>query len=396
MKIIKFLLLGLIILIVIGAWFKYQAEYKKQNSNFPLATPTTNIIATSTKLSDSELLQKIDQIFIVGFRGFTYDSSPELKRAISETNLGGVILFDYDVPSKKYLRNIRSESELKKLISDSQTNAKTPLFVSIDEEGGRVSRLKNLSSFEKTPSAKDLGFLSNQEVKNIASHLGAELNFFGFNIDFAPVLDVNVNSKNPIIGSLDRSFSNDPSVVAEKGIGFFKGLEEKKIISVGKHFPGHGSSLTDSHLGFVDITDTYQDSELIPFKKACEQNIPAIMMAHLFNKKVDLVYPASLSAKFVNLLRDSGCTNQLIISDDLDMGAISKEYSKKLALTQAINAGIDIIIISNNVDKYNPNEFFDARKMVFDQVKSGKISEDRINQSFQKILSLKKQYGIMK
>src|SRR5690606_32795540 len=133
-----------------------------------------------------------------------------------------------------------------------------------------------------------------------------------------------------------------PSIVSEKGIAFMNGLLSSSIIPVGKHFPGHGSSTADSHLGFVDITDTYKDYELEPFREACRAGIPAIMIAHVYNKNIDQVYPATLSKKHINKLKDIGCQNQLIISDDMDMRAISKEYGRSEALILAINAGVDI------------------------------------------------------
>ncbi len=355
----------------------------------PTTPPVTNNTSPAKKTDDEELLYKIDQLFIIGFRGYTYESAPDIKKALSETNLGGVILFDYDTPTKRYVRNIQSESQIKKLTSDLQSHAKTKLFIAIDEEGGKVSRLKNVAGFNKTASAAYLGTQSTSYVESTAKSLGLQLANYGFSLDFAPVLDVNVTPTNPVIGAVDRSFSSDPIIVSEKGIAFMKGLQKSNIISVGKHFPGHGSSTTDSHLGFVDITSTYKNYELDPFKSACQAGIKSIMIAHVYNKNVDPIYPATLSSKHIQKLKDIGCKNQLIISDDMDMRAISLRYGRKTALIRAINSGIDVIIISNNVTGYDKEAFFKARKIVFDAVKSKEIPMERINEAYEKVKSLK-------
>ncbi len=344
--------------------------------------------------ADQKLLSKIDQLFIIGFRGYTLANAPDAKRALKETNLGGVILFDYDTPTKKYVRNIQSADQVKKLISDLQASSKTPLFIAVDEEGGKVSRLKNISGFIKSLSAETLGTQSNSAVFLAGENLGKQLKNFGFNLNFAPVLDVNVNSKNPVIGAIGRSFSADPAIVGEKGIAFMNGLLKNKIIPVGKHFPGHGSSTADSHLGFVDITKTYQDYELEPFKLACAGGIPAIMIAHVYNKNVDSVYPATLSKKHIDILKNEvDCKNQLVISDDMDMRAISALYKRKDAIVLALSAGVDVLIISNNITNYDSESFFKARQIVLTAVKNGEISEQRINEAYEKVVLVKQNFG---
>lgn len=345
---------------------------------------------TKSDQADVELQAKIDQLFMIGFRGYTYDSASDIKKALSETNLGGVILFDYDTPSKKYARNIQTESQLKKLITDLQSNTKTKLFVAVDEEGGKVSRLKNMSGFEKTSSAAYLGTQPTATVQATGKNLGTQLASYGFNINFAPDLDVNVNPKNPVIGGVDRSFSSDAAIVSEKGIAFMKGLIAGGITPVGKHFPGHGSSTADSHFGFVDISTTYKEYELDPFKAACAAGLPAIMVAHVYNKNVDAKYPATLSQKHTaNLKQKAGCSNQLIFSDDMDMRAISAQYGREEALILALNAGVDVLVISNNVVGYDKDAYFNARKIVFDAVRSGKITQSTIDAAYKKIKDFK-------
>ncbi len=367
-------------------------------------------IATDTDTqTDAQLLTKIDQLFILGFRGYDFAKAPDIKRALAETNLGGVILFDYDTPTKKYTRNIKSDAQVKKLINDLQTNAKTPLFISVDEEGGKVSRLKNLAGFQKTSSAAYLGTQNTATVRTVGKNLGTQLTSYGFNMDFAPVLDVNVNPKNPVIGGIDRSFSASTATVSEKGIAFMNGLLESAretgsgsstgrgassgMVPVGKHFPGHGSSTADSHLGFVDITDTYKEYELEPFKAACAAGLPAIMVAHVYNKNVDPTYPATLSKNHMQVLKkDIGCVSQLVISDDMDMRAISSQYGRKEAVIRSLNAGVDVLIISNNVTGYDAEVFFKARKIVLEAVKSGEISKERLQEAYEKVKAFKLKY----
>lgn len=353
--------------------------------------PCTLFAVTQKNIS---LQDKIDQLFVIGFRGDALKNAPELSRALKETNLGGIILFDYDTPSKKYDRNIKTGEQVTKLIADAQKQAKTPLFVSIDEEGGLVSRLKSIPGYIKTPSAKVLGTYSTQAVQAVSFGLGTNLKTLGFNMNFAPNLDVNVNPKSPAIGAVGRSFSNLQSVVSEKGIAFMNGLSAAGVISAGKHFPGHGSALADSHKGFTDITKTYKQYELVPFERACKAGLPMVMVAHVFNANVDTVYPATLSKKHIQKLKDIGCGNAVVVSDDMDMQAIAAQFGRAEALAGAINAGVDVLVLSNNITTYNPQSYFEARKAVYDAVNAGKISEARIDEAYTKIIGLKKQYTI--
>ncbi len=346
------------------------------------------------QVSDTALQNKIDQLFIVGFRGATFDTAPEAQRMLSETNVGGVILFDYDTPTKSYDRNIKTKAETTKLISDLQSHAKTPLFISIDEEGGKVSRLKKVPGFIPTLSAAKLSLKTDTQVQGVAKGLGQILSGYGFNMNFAPVLDVNVNKKSPAIGAVGRSFSHLQSVVGRKGIAFSKGLEQSNIIPVGKHYPGHGSAVGDTHKGFVDVTKTFKQYELVPFKKACEAGIPAIMVGHLYDSRVDKIYPATLSKAHIDRLKSLGCISQVFITDDIDMKALTQEYSRHDILVNAFTAGIDIVIASNNISTYNPDQFFIDRKIVFDAVKAGEISEARITDAYTKVTQLKQKFGI--
>lgn len=354
--------------------------------------PSTLFAVTQKEAS---LQDKIDQLFIIGFRGDTLETAPELSRALKETNIGGIILFDYDTPTKTYKRNITSFTQVQKLVSDAQTKAKTPLFVSIDEEGGLVSRLKTIPGYVRTPSAKILGAYSNERIWLVSSGLASTLKTLGFNMNFAPNLDVNVNPSSPAIGAVGRSFSHLQSVVSEKGITFMQGLATGGVIPVGKHFPGHGSAVADSHKGFTDITKTYKQYELVPFQRACSAGLPMVMVAHVFNATVDPVYPATLSSKHMQILKDIGCSQAVVVSDDMDMQAITTGFGRADSLVRAINAGVDVLVLSNNITTYNPESYFEARKSIYDAVKQGDISEERIDEAYQKIIGLKKTFMIL-
>ncbi|MBP6884528.1 MAG: glycoside hydrolase family 3 protein, partial [Candidatus Pacebacteria bacterium] len=210
--------------------------------------------------SKPTLEDKVGEMLIVGFRGTGVTKKSPIVSAINDLNLGGVILFDYDMPSKNRKRNIVGRSELKSLISNLERYTNKHLFVSIDLEGGAVNRLKGKYGFKDFPSAESLGRKGNLfTTERIGREIGTQLSEYGFNMDFAPSVDLNVNDDNPIIGAVGRSFSSNPEIVSLHANAFMKGLSSKNIISVIKHFPGHGSSTNDSHLGFVDVTNTYKD-----------------------------------------------------------------------------------------------------------------------------------------
>jgi beta-N-acetylhexosaminidase len=352
--------------------------------------------AHADQASDAVLQGKIDQLFIVGFRGTSMSTAPDAQRILAETNIGGVILFDYDTPTRLYGRNISSKIQVSSLVKDLQSKSQTPLFISIDEEGGKVSRLKKVPGFTPTLSAEKLSRKTDIQVQGVAKGLGKILYSYGFNMNFAPVLDVNVNKRSPAIGLVGRSFSPLQSVVSRKAVAFSKGLQQSSIIPVGKHYPGHGSSVGDTHKGFVDITKTFKQYELEPFKKACASGIPAIMVGHLFDSNVDVDFPATLSKAHIDRLKNLGCTSQVIVTDDIDMKALNGQYSRHDVLVKAFNAGIDIVIASNNINAYNPDQFFVDRKIIFDAVKAGEISEVRINEAYNKVTDLKNKFKIIK
>jgi beta-N-acetylhexosaminidase len=352
------------------------------------------------KINQDEILkEKIGQMLIIGFRGTKIATKSIIGDQIKNLGLGGVILFDYDNPSKSFPRNITSPAQTKGLITGLQSFSEIPLFISVDAEGGLVNRLKAKYGFIDFPSAQDLGDKNDLALtEKTASELGQELKDIGFNVNFAPDADVNINPDNPVIGKLERSFSGNPDEVASQAVAFIKGLHSNGIISAIKHFPGHGSSQSDSHLGLVDVTKTYQQKELIPFQKIIEQNqADMVMTAHIINTSIDQDYPATLSPLFLqNILRKQLGYKGVIVSDDMQMGAVAKNYGFKGAVIRSINAGCDLLILSNNNDSYDENIASKAIDIIFEAVKNGQIAEGNINGSYNRILDLKKKFGLIK
>lgn len=337
---------------------------------------------------------KIGQMFMVGFRGLSIDDCPEILHAIKNNHLGGVILFDYDVPSKSPIRNIKSPNQLKKLIQDLQAASDIPLLIAIDQEGGKVARLKQIHGFTQTPSAQYLGKINDPKLTyKHASDTAKTLNKLGINLNLAAVLDLNTNPDNPIIAKLQRSFSADPDIVTTHATQFIKAHHNQNILCALKHFPGHGSSSTDSHLGLVDITNSWSDTELKPYENIIKAG-PAdvVMTSHLYNANLDPCYPASLSKKTITkILRERLNYKGLIITDDIQMKAIADNYSFEKAIELTINAGNNIILIANN-STYDPNITTHATQTVKKLLKENKITIQRINQSYKRIIQLKQKF----
>ncbi|UZJ41347.1 glycoside hydrolase family 3 protein [Prosthecochloris sp. SCSIO W1101] len=341
-----------------------------------------------------QLNMKIGQMIMIGFRGTTLQEAPNLKEDITMRNLGGVVLFDYDVPSKSPGRNITSPQQLKKLTDELQEAAKTPLLIAADQEGGRIARLKTKYGFPESPSAKKLGLLNNPDsTYHAALKIAESLQKAGINVNFSPVVDLDSNSENPVIGSLERSFSADPDIVTSQAITTVRALHTKKIIATLKHFPGHGSSATDTHKDFTDITESWNKTELEPYRKLIDHGYSDLVMtAHVYNARLDSIFPATLSKPVVTgLLRNSLGFKGPVISDDMQMKAVSDHYSLETAILQAIDAGVDILLFANN-SSYDPGIARKAISIIHSLVENGTISPARIDSSYQRITTLKQQY----
>lgn len=297
-------------------------------------------------------------------------------------------------PANKKLRqgNIVSPAQLQILTYSLQSASPTPLLIAVDQEGGKVSRLKAKAGFPTTTSFAQLGQWNDLTItRQRSDDIAKTLHRYGINFNFSPVVDLNSNPKNPVIGSLGRSFSADPAIVTAHAGQIVAAHRSYGIATCLKHFPGHGSSRTDSHRGFVDISETWEKSELLPFANLVKAGLAdAIMTGHVYNARLDTKLPATLSYPIITrLLREEIEYDGVVISDDLMMDAIRQHYSFAESVELAINAGVDILLICSSDDAL----VGDTVSLIYDLVQKGRISEQRIDQAYQRINRLKSKLG---
>jgi len=333
------------------------------------------------------------QMLMMGFRGTDLSQNEHIVSDVKELNIGGVILFEYDLPSKSRPRNISSSQQLQKLCADLQQLTDNKLFISIDQEGGKVNRLKTNYGFPATVSAHYLGQLDNADsTRFYAERMAKTLSDCGINLNFAPCIDLNINKNCPVIGKIERSFSDNPDRVVKHANIFVEAHRLHGVLSCLKHFPGHGSSEKDSHDGFTDITETWKKSELQPYSAMIASGMcDAVMSSHVFNANLDADYPGTLSQKIITaMLRDSLGWDGCIFSDDMNMGAIAKNFGLKESIALAINAGVDVLIFSNNASEgYDPLLAQKALNAILELVNEGVITEQRIEESYRRIMRVK-------
>ena len=340
--------------------------------------------------------EAVGQMLMIGFRGdVLYGDIVALLRDIQP---GGVVLFDYDLPSKgEVVRNITSPQQLRALTSVLQDIA--PFFIAVDAEGGYVNRLKKEYGFAvSVPSAQELGKKSSGNTEKVAGALARELKDMGINWNFAPVVDVNIDPKSPAIGAIGRSFSDVPRAVIAHANAFVKAHREQQVIPTLKHFPGHGSAAGDTHLGVTDVTETYRCAkELLPYQKFIQRGYDdPILTAHIVNRKLDKIgRPATLSHDIMTkLLRNEMGFDGVVISDDMQMGAIVQAYGLTEAVVEAVKAGVDMILLGNQIGEYNIEQVYEVKDAIVQAVVDGVVEEDRICESFNRIQRLKQRFGI--
>lgn len=346
------------------------------------ATDSDNFDPIKVEMKKMSLKEKLGQLVIVGVDG--YENNDHSRQFIEKYHVGGFILF------KKNLKDSKQMLALLNSIKETNTINKVPLFLSVDEEGGRVSRMPE--EFLKFPTNKAIGKINDSELSyQVGSILGEELKAFGFNMNFAPVLDINSNPKNPVIG--DRSFGSNESIVTKLGIETMKGLQSQNIISVVKHFPGHGDTEVDSHKGLPKVDNDIErlkSFELIPFSAAIENKVDVIMIAHILLPKIDAENPASFSRTIISdILRTDMNFEGIVITDDFTMGAIVKNYEIGEAAVKSIQAGSDIVLVCHDFDKQEA-----VIKALLNAAQTGAISLDRIDQSVYRILKMKQKYEL--
>lgn len=337
------------------------------------------------------LADKIGQLFMVGFAGHTLGPRHPLRADISEGALGGVILFDRFVAGKSDNHNIISINQLEELTATLQELAGGGLLVAVDQEGGKVSRFRAQRGFTETASAADLGAAVDTSATTLAARQTATLlRRVGININLAPVVDLNINPDNPIIGRYGRSFSSSAATVAAHATAWIREHRAQGIISCLKHFPGHGSSSEDSHLGLVDISRCWSETELEPFQLLIDSGeAEAIMVGHLKNNQLDRHCPATLSAATLQmLLRKRMRFSGLLLSDDMQMRALTDLYGLEEACCRALSAGIDILVIGNNL-VHDQNIFRTLRDSLVAATERGELAEERIDQAYLRVQNFK-------
>lgn len=342
--------------------------------------------------ADAELKHRIAQLLLVGFRGTELTSGSDIYNDIKELGIGGVILFDYDAPSHSRPRNIISSTQLQKLIADMQAVAPVKLLVSIDQEGGKVSRLRKSYGFPPTVPAKYQGEINHPDTTaKYAAETAKILSQLGFNLNFAPCTDVDVNPSNPIIGKFGRSFSADPNIVAKHAEIWLNEQAKQGVAGCIKHFPGHGSSTADTHLGSADVTDTWTEQELTPYRALIQSGkVDVVMTSHVFNAKLDAQYPATMSEKVITgILREQLGFDGVVVTDDLAMGAMVQRYTLDEILVHALLAGADLLCLSNNGETYDPQLAQKAVDIIFNAVKDGRIPVQRIESAYERVMKLK-------
>ena len=357
------------------------------------ATATSTPSRVDTILAAMTVEQKVGQLFMVYFRGPSL--SDELRRMIEEYHIGGIVLF-------AIAGNIESTAQVATLINDAQatavqSGAQVPLFVSVDQEGGPVVRLTE--GFTVFPSQMAVGATGSiTQAQRMATITAQELKALGFNMNLVPVLDVNNNPDNPVIGL--RSFGSSPEAVAALGTAVINEYAAQGMVVTAKHFPGHGDTAVDSHYGLpvVPHDRAHLDAvEFPPFRAAIAAGVPAIMTAHVLFPAIDPGEgrPATLSSLVLDgLLRQEMGFDGLIVTDSLSMGALANLVGTTDAAQLAFRAGADLLAYGADVS-HSPQESLAAYARLLSLVQSGEISEERVDESVRRILSVKEAYGLL-
>ncbi len=334
----------------------------------------------SKKIKKMTLDEKIGQLIIGGITGTTL--TDQTKKLIHTYKLGGFILFSANLEEPNQSLNLLNDLK----IENKQNNI--PLLLSVDQEGGTVTRLPNLYDLQTN---EEIGLKNDKEfARKTGEVLGRQVKAFGFQVNFAPVIDVNNNPNNRVIG--ERSFGSNPELVGELGVETMQGMQAEQVIPVIKHFPGHGDTHIDSHeeLPVIDKSmEELKDVELVPFKKAIDAGADAVMTAHIMLPQIGDA-PATLSNEIITgILREELHFDGIVITDDVTMDAILNDYEIGEAAVHAIKAGVDIVLVAHHYENVTA---------VFEQIKAavlaGEITESRIEESVKRILLLKEEYEI--
>ncbi len=346
-------------------------------------------LLSSCNAQELTLEQKVAKMVMVGFHGTKFDINNQVVKDIRDAGVGGVILFE------KNITPIEKGEDSKTILTDLCTNlmelADGKLLLAIDQEGGRVNRLRSKYGFPEFVSAEYLGELDNiDSTRHYAALLAEAVSGVGLNTNFTPVADMIVDPQSPAVAKIDRSYSSDAQEVIQHASIMVEEHHKRNIRTSLKHFPGHGSASVDSHNGFTDITQTWSPQELVPFKSMIDNTpVDMVMVGHLFNSTIDKNYPASLSKSTVEgLLRTELGWKGFVITDDMMMKAIADNYSFEESVMLGINAGIDMFIYSGNTNGYKNPQADLFITTVCKLVREGKIDIKRIDESYERWLKI--------
>ena len=349
--------------------------------------------ATEALPNDSVLRRYAARMLMVGFKGDQVDDDSDAARYVRDLKVGAIILFDIDLTGSATIgsRNVTSKERLMRMTKQLHDWADYPLLIALDQEGGRVARLKPQYGYRPTVSAKRLGLIDSEDTtRHYARLIAEEVAQSGVNVNLAPVVDI-LNPEGTGLGKIDRCFSDDPAAIVRHATWFIDEHHNQGVLCTLKHFPGHGSAVNDSHWGFVDVTNTWHSSELEPFKALIDNGCAdLIMTAHIVNRQLDPELPATLSHKVLTeLLRDSLGFKGVLVTDDMYMQGIIDNYSVENAIIMAINAGADMLCVGNNISTgFEANRPQRLVELIVQAVKDGKIPLSRIVESNERIARL--------
>ncbi|HEY4227753.1 MAG TPA: glycoside hydrolase family 3 N-terminal domain-containing protein [Candidatus Limnocylindrales bacterium] len=359
------------------------AEATPPASTAPTLSPTATPAPTLAPLR-----QRIARLLIVGFRGLKVGADDAIARAINDDGLGGVILFDHD--EVVGARNVASPRQVAQLVGSLRALAPgRELIVAIDQEGGKVTRLSQKWGFPAVASEAAIGGKGGASVQAWAEGIAGTLAGVDINLNFAPVVDLNVNPTNPAIGALDRAFSADPAVVSRDAEIETTAHRERSIRTALKHFPGLGSATANTDFGVADVTKTWRDVELDPYRDLLGLGlVDVIMAAHVVNGQIDASAPASLSHKTVTgLLRGELGWEGVVVTDDMGAAAIRQAFGLQDAIGLALNAGNDLLLFANQHD-YDAGLAGKVIDIVEGLVHDGTVAESRIDEAVGRVVGL--------
>jgi len=326
----------------------------------------------------TELARRVARMMVIGFEG-TDDVSSEVRKLIS-SGVYGAILFK---------RNVGAPAQVAALCRQLKETAGRPFLLAVDQEGGRVARLRG-APFTALPPMREIGAAGDEALAQRAGQLLArEVSAAGFDWDFAPVMDVDTNPQNPVIG--DRSFGREPELVARMGVALARGLEAGGVASCAKHFPGHGDTTEDSHLALPKLPhgmERLRAVELAPFRAYAQAGLASVMTAHVIFEALDPVVPATMSAPVLRLLREELGFNGVLVSDDLEMKAIADHFGIAEAAVQGTLAGIDVFLVCHRADRQHQ-----AIEAILHAVEDGRIPRARIDEANARLDTLERKFA---